>query len=163
MKKIILALALMMQATAWADELALYVIDSSDTNIRNAPGGKVVCKLPLLDEGYIVCIDRIEKGWCHIVGTAIEPAIDGDTVKLTGSTTGYWIHNSLLAGKGMGDGAVTLYASKSKHSKVVLKTNDWTEFTPIEISGEWVKVKVGKKTGWMRIDEVCSNPVTNCC
>lgn len=162
-KTLFLFLSLLLQSAAWADNLGLYLVDSSDTNVRNAPGGKVVCKLPLLEEGYILYVDRIEKGWCRIADDEVLPTLDDKVVKLEGSSTGYWIHNSLLFAKGMGDGGVTLYAEKSQRSKVVLKTTDWTEFTPLEISGKWVKVRVGKKSGWMPIDEVCNNPLTNCC
>ncbi|MBQ0049049.1 MAG: hypothetical protein KBT12_02250 [Bacteroidales bacterium] len=162
-KTLFLFLTLMMPAALWADELGLYLVDKSDTNVRNAPGGKVVCQLPCIEEGYILQVDRIEKGWCRVVGNIVEPTLDEEQVKLTGSSTGYWIHNSLLFAKGMGDGGLTLYAEKSKRSKVVLKTTEWTEFNPIEISGKWVKVRVGKKTGWMLISEVCNNPLTNCC
>lgn len=143
----------------------LYRIDNTggQTNIRNAPGGKIVDALPF-DNEYNMLIDKIQNGWCHIVGGVVTPFDQSDR-QLKGSTTGYWIHSSVVGATGMGDGGVKLYATPSKKAKVVFRSTDWTVVRPVEIKGDWIKVRVdGKKTtGWMRIDELCSNPVTNCC
>lgn len=133
------------------------------TNVRNAPGGKVVDSIP---EGgsYTLFIDKIQNGWCHIwKGETVEEE-EGVTKKFKGATD-FWIHSSVIGANGMGDGRVTLYSTPSKSSKVVYKSKEWTIIRPVEIKGKWLKVRVdGKKTeGWIRTDEICSNPLTNCC
>lgn len=140
----------------------MYIV--GDDNIYNAPNGKVACKLPNKGE-FSVVFDRIENGWCHIVGDTAYENEQAEDHRLTGSSNGYWIKSSSLCATGMGDGSVTLYASPDKKAKVVVKTDDWTEFNPIEIRGEWLKVRVKKtnKEGWIHGDDICSNPLTNCC
>lgn len=144
----------------------LYVADGSSTatNIRNAPGGAIVDKLPMEGE-FTVIFDRIENGWCHIVGNTVLEEMDNKEYTLKGSANGYWIHSSVLEGKGMGDGRVTLYAEPDETSEVVVSTDDYTPFTPVKIQGIWLKVRTveSKKEGWIKINAVCSSPLTNCC
>ena len=146
--------------------LDLYVMDKSGeaTNIRNAPNGKVVATLAP-DGIYNLCIDKIQNGWCHIHNDEVLEFDSDGPRELKGSNSGYWIHNSVIGASGLGAGGVTLYATPSDKSKVVFKSTDFTAIHPVEIKGEWVKVYVGttKTQGWMKISEICSNPVTNCC
>lgn len=137
--------------------------------ICNAPNGKVVDKLPK-DGNYIMLIDKIVDGWCHIEdGRAVCAACaeQDEVYSFHGSTSGYWIHNSVIGAKGLGSGGITLYTSPSEKSKVTFKSDDYTIFHPIELHGEWLKVYVTvrgvKKEGWMKTDNICSNPLTNCC
>lgn len=183
MKKIIiLALALLSQLSIQAAEPTCLSVPSAtdavednrpiemirfdedgDTNVRNAPGGKVVDKIPA-GGSYTLLIDKIQNGWCHIwKGETVEEE-EGVVRKFKGATD-YWIHSSVIGANGLGDGGVTLYTTPSKKSKVAYKSTDWTIIRPVEIKGEWLKVRVdGKKTeGWIRRDEICSNPLTNCC
>ena len=146
--------------------LDLYRIDKDGekTNIRNAPNGKIVDSLKP-DGIYNMYIDNIQNGWCHIYNDEVWE-IDKETpTQLKGSSNGYWIHNSVIGASGLGAGGVTLYATPSDKSKVVFKSTDYTTIHPVEIKGEWVKVYVGssKTQGWMKISDICSNPVTNCC
>lgn len=134
------------------------------TNLRNAPGGKVVAKLE--SEGiFNFYIDKIQNGWCHIQGDKVFEMSEDDPRILSGSTTGYWIHSSVVGATGMGAGGVELFAQPDKSAKVVYKSDDWTIIHPVEIKGNWIKVTVGntKTQGWINVLDVCSNPVTNCC
>jgi len=49
-----------------------------------------------------------------------------------------------------------------------LMTRDWYLsylLRPMEIKDDWVKVKTidGKYTGWIEIEWLCGNSLTNCC
>ncbi len=137
----------------------------ANINIRTAPNGRIVYTTPNTGE-YSFDIVKIENGWCLIDGTSIYENEESTMIELNGSNSGYWVHSSCIGAKGgNGDGAVTLLASPDDNAKVVYKSNDYTIIEPIEIRGEWVKVRarVSKKVGWIRIYDMCSNPLTNCC
>lgn len=142
--------------------LSFYFVDPK-ANIRTGANGKVV---HTLNGGgsWGVSIIKIENGWCLIDGTSLYEYEEGIAEELSGSDSGYWIHSSVIGATGVGSG-VTLYASPSKKSAVVTKISEDVLFHPIELRGEWVKVRVegNKKEGWIRADEICDNPLTNCC
>ena len=133
------------------------------TNLRDAPNGKVVGSIPAEGE-WCMSIDKIVNGWCHIFAGNISSAENEDETIIT-KNADLWIHSSVIGASGMGDGKVKLYASPSNSSSVVFESTDWTLIHPVEINGEWIKVKVDgtKKEGWIHLDEICSNPLTNCC
>lgn len=141
-----------------------FFITDAKANIRTAPNGKIVYTTP--DEGsFVVNIIKIENGWCLIEGDNIEFAGKGELVTLQGSSSGYWIHTSCLGANGLGGNRSRLFASPNDKSKVISKVSEDTLVIPIEMRGEWVKVRIAnsKKEGWMNIYEICSNPLTNCC
>ena len=94
MKKIFLTTLMMVTALfVYAQTSAgAYICDNSGTptNVRNAPNGKVVKKLPDIDGGYVVSLLEVKNKWWKV-----DPIIDiyGDeedeNVQLKGSTTGY--------------------------------------------------------------------------
>lgn len=138
--------------------------DGEKTNIRNAPNGKVVTALE--SEGiFNMFIDKIQDGWCHIMGDVVYEMSESHARYLEGSSNGFWIHNSVIGASGMGAGGVTLRMEPSSTAKVVFKSDDYTVIHPVELKGDWIKVSVDKtKTqGWIHKSDICSNPVTNCC
>lgn len=149
--------------------VSVYVTDSDKyTNVRNNPNGEIVGKINNDEGPWCMYITQIKNNWCKVKANSIVQA-DPDTEdvhpKLKPSDNGYWIHNSMIGFSGVGDGRVTLYEKQSKKSKVVYRTYDWTIVHPVTFTENWIKVKTsdGKHTGWMPREEICSNPLTNCC
>lgn len=65
MKELIFSIALMLMAVAsHAQSIGIYIYDNDGdfTNIRNAPKGKIVFKLPSR-EGVMIDVDKVVNGW----------------------------------------------------------------------------------------------------
>lgn len=173
MKKIILtSLILVITLSAYAQRRAgAYICDNSGTptNVRNAPSGTVVQKLPEIDGGYVVTLIEVKNKWWKI-----EPVIEvygGDDedecVKLKGSKTGYWMHYSVLQFNIAGDHENVLRETPSANGKPLkVKPSYLLEvgLRPLEIRGKWIKVVTSdnRYTAWMPIDKICDNPLTTC-
>ena len=167
-KKLFVLMTLMTWLTVdvSAQSLGVFTYDNSGkfTNVRNAPKGKVVDKIPT-DVCAMIGVEKPTNGWWKLTDNTYETGdFDG---KLKGSTTGYWIHYSVL---GMGTrnyGGQTLYIRKnpSESAPVVYKFKKEIVLRPMEIKGEWVKVQTcdGKYTGWIEVEWLCGNSLTNCC
>lgn len=172
MKKIILTtLIMVITLSVYAQTGAgAFICDNSGTatNVRNAPNGKVVQKLPDIDGGYVVSLLEVRNKWWKV-----DPVVDiyGDeedeNVRLKGSKTGYWLHYSVLGLGIAGDHENVLRETPSPKGKV-LKVEPSYLFEivlrPLEIRGEWIKVVTSdnRYTGWMPIDKICYNPLTTC-
>ena len=172
MKKFFLTILIMVIALSVHAQKSVgaYICDNSGspTNVRNAPNGKVVKKLPDIDGGYVVSLLEVKNKWWKI-----DPVIDiyGDSedesVQLKGSKTGYWMHYSVLGFGIAGDHENVLRETPSPNGKP-LKVEPSYLFEvvlhPLEIRGEWIKVITSDKlhTGWMPIDRICYNPLTTC-
>ena len=171
MKKILLTTLIMVFAiSAYAQTSAsAYILDKSGTptNVRNAPNGKVVQKLPDVDGGYVVELLEVKNNWWRI-DPVIEIYGDEDReLRLQGSKTGYWLHNSVIQFGVAGDPENVLRATpspKGKPLKIGVTYLEETGLRPLQIRGEWIKVETTDKryTGWMPIDKICSNPLTTC-
>ena len=167
-KKLFVLMTLMtwLSVDVSAQSLGVFTYDNSGkfTNVRNAPKGKVVDKIPT-DVCAMIGVEKPTNGWWKLTDNTYETGdFDG---KLKGSTTGYWIHYSVL---GMGTrnyGGETLYIRKnpSESAPVVYKFKKEIVLRPMEIKGEWVKVQTcdGKYTGWIEVEWLCGNSLTNCC
>ena len=146
MKKILMMTLFAIAAmAAYSQEyVTVIVADASGTptNIRNAPNGKVVCQL--------------------------DPDGSYKTIPLKGSTTGYWIHSSVLDFGISGEQDNAVHVAPSEKSKLVKLSGDIFEmtFVPVAKKGQWLKftAKSGKNTitGWIHNDRICSNPLTTC-
>ena len=152
-----------------AQSLSVYISDDNGafTNVRNAPKGKVVAKIPT---SKIVMLDVTspQNGWWQIDGGKVYYTGDDDeTVTLKGSSTGYWIHHSVigLGSRNYGGETLRLRKSPDKKSAVVFSFKEELHLMPLEVRGDWVKVKTGdgKHTGWIESEWLCDNPLTNCC
>ncbi len=171
MKKIILTTVMMVFALAVHAQTGAfaYICDNSGTptNVRNAPNGKVVQKLPDVDGGYVVELLEVKNNWWRI-DPEIEVYGDEDrVVKLKGSKTGYWMHNSVLQFNIAGEHENVLRVTPSEKAKPIkISVSDLMEtgLRPLEVRGKWIKVETTDKryTGWMPIDKICSNPLTTC-
>ena len=170
MKKIlIMTLFAVVSLAAYSqNSVTVCVADPSDspTNIRNAPNGKVVYQMTD-SEFCTVDIVSVKNGWWKITPEVEMWGDDEKTIPLKGSTTGYWIHKSVLGFGIAGDPEGCLRTAPSKGAKAVkIALSDYAELylEPLLIKGSWIKVmsKNKKYTGWMPIDRICFNPLTTC-
>lgn len=169
MKKKLFVLLMMMTCLSVgvsAQSLGVFTYDNSGkfTNVRNAPKGKVVDKIPT-EVCAMIGVEKPTNGWWKIIGDTYDTGDDEGTLK--GSTTGYWIHYSVLAMGTRNYGGQTLYIrqSPSASAPVVYKFKKEIQLRPMDIKGEWVKVQTtdGKYTGWIEEEWLCGNSLTNCC
>ena len=172
MKKIILTTVIMVIALSVNAQTGAgaYICDNSGTptNVRNAPNGKIVQKLPEVNGGYVVSLLEVKNKWWKV-----DPIVEiyGDEedeyVELKGSKTGYWLHYSVLQFNIAGEHENVLRQTPSAKGKPLkLGTSYLMEvgLHPLESRGEWIKVITtdNRYTGWMPIDKICDNPLTTC-
>ena len=169
MKKIILTTLIMAMAmTVHAQRSAgAYICDNSGTptNVRNAPKGKVIQKLPDVDGGYVVTLLEVKNNWWKIDPVVYIYGDEEEQIQLKGSKTGYWMHYSVLQFNIAGDHENVLRETPNgKPLKVEPSYLFGVGLQPLEIRGEWIKVVTTDKryTGWMPIDKICDNPLTTC-
>ena len=103
MKKLffLFVVALLLPVVAVAQNaVPAYVVDSKGpvTNIRTAPraNARVAMTLPTDKGSYEVLLGKVKNGWWRIEESIYE-AEENQEIKLHGSKTGYWIHNSIVA------------------------------------------------------------------
>jgi len=167
-KKLFVLLTLMtwLSVSANAQSLGVFTYDNNGkfTNVRNAPKGKVVDKIPT-EVCAMISVEKPTNGWWKMVDNSYDTGDNEGTLK--GSTTGYWIHYSVLAMGTRNYGGQTLYIrqSPSASAPVVYKFKKEIQLRPMDIKGEWVKVQTfdGKFTGWIEAEWLCGNSLTNCC
>ncbi|MFJ1261317.1 hypothetical protein ACILDS_01275 [Capnocytophaga canis] len=141
--------------------------DTNGTNLREIPGGKVGKVIhPSLEESRVFTVSLLEswEGWFRI-GQEIE-ILDEDTLVLGKSL---WIHGSLLKASTTNyDGEVlSFYQKPDRKSKVVFTVNTEVSVSFVAIEQGWAKVKYVSPTqkvyvGWIPIEQLCGNFVTNC-
>jgi len=169
MKRTFLVLMLLagLVYSAFAQSLSVYISDQDGqfTNVRNAPRGKVTDKIPASVDA-ILTVESPQNGWWKVSGGTYE-TVDGDVIRLKGSSKGCWVHSSVLClgTRNYGGERLTLRQSPSAKSAVAYSFKEEILVRPVDIKGDWVKVKTsdGKHVGWIEAEWLCSNPVTNCC
>ena len=176
MRKILLATIMMVMAMSVLAQAQVraYIFDedeSGSTNVRNAPKGAVVQRLPNdYEGGFVVALLEVKDNWWRI-----DPEVDiytsdaelADNMLLEGSKTGYWIHYSVLAFGISGEKENVVRKRPSMKAKPLkVKESYWNknDLRPLEIRGDWIKVITTDKryTGWMPIDRICYNPIIRC-
>jgi SH3-like domain-containing protein len=169
MKKTLIMLFVLltvMSTTVSAQSLGVFTWDSKGkfTNVRNAPNGKVVDRIPT-SEAAMIGVEKPTNGWWKIDGNDYDTGDFQGTLK--GSSTGYWIHYSVLAmgTRNYGKEKLTLRKSPDAKSAAVYSFTEEILLRPMEIKDDWVKVKTidGKYTGWIEVEWLCGNSLTNCC
>ncbi|MCR4604148.1 MAG: SH3 domain-containing protein [Prevotella sp.] len=154
-----------------AQNVSVYIYDTDGpfTNVRSSPKGKVVDKIPV-DRSATLLLTKATNGWWRIVDNcygAFDEDGDFVEVKLKGSTTGYWIHYSTIAvgTRNYGGEDLPLRSQPSKRASVSFTLKGEQLVRPIDVKGDWVKVKTldGRGTGWIEVEWLCDNPLTNCC
>lgn len=165
-KSFLLLLVSMLMPVIASAQVYAYIIDNdgANTNIREAPGGKVVYQLPT-DQSFVVELLKFKGNWWKISEVVSREGDDPAEITLTGSKKGYWIHNSLLQFTVAGDPTGFLHTRPSKNARrIILDDSTELELRPLEKNGQWVKVVTtnGRYTGWMHSDKICYNPLTTC-
>ena len=172
MKKRILSLFTMLLFAVLVNAQALGVFindnDGPYSNVRNSPAGQIVDRIPV-NASAMLGVETPKNGWWRIVGDCYEAIgeVDFEEFKLKGSTTGYWIHYSVIGVGTRNYGGQHLYLRSEPKARgsVVYTIKEETIVRPVEIKGDWVKVKTldGKGFGWIEAEWLCGNSVTNCC
>ena len=147
-----------------AQELEVFINDSNgDTNVRNAPKGAVVGKLAQ-DESWSMVVEAPQNGWWRVQVETIS-APEADIPKFKASKTGYWVHSSVLGvgSRNYGGQRLSLRKSPTSNAAVVYSFSEELLLQPLDIKGDWVKVKVRGHEGWIEKEWLCGNPLTNCC
>jgi len=160
---LLLAVTLFANLAHAQDAIYVMVTDSDPiTNVRSAPNGKVV--MTLLDTcSYILDITEPRNGWWKI--TEIECAEEATNIALEGSPTQqYWIHNSVIGSttRNYGNQKWCLRSKPSIKGKPTYWFIDSIIVHPINVSGDWVKVKCNGHIGWIEYEMLCFNPLTTC-
>ena len=166
MKKTFLAIVMLVGCVLAgnAQVLGVFVSDANgDTNVRNAPKGVITGKLPK-DNAWSLIVETPQNGWWRVQEGSIS-APEADEPQFKPSKTGYWIHGSVLGvgTRNYGGQRLSLRKSPSDKATVVYSFTEELVLHPMDIKGDWVKVKVGKHEGWIESEWLCDNPLTNCC
>jgi len=176
MKKIIILLATVLIAlTAFGQTnavvklktpLGCFISDTSasPTNIRKSPGGEVIGSF---NPGSSVMIDVIAKSGKWFQFEVISNP-ENETINMNGKTG--WLHGSVigLGTTNYGGQKIPLYSKPDRKSAVTAEITEETLLHPEDIEEGWVKVtykdkKSGKTaSGWIEINWLCGNSVTNC-
>ena len=166
MKKSLLFFAFALAVTfgvSAPDALYAYIADYGDTltNIRNAPNGKVV-RTVKSGSGYVVELIKPVNGWWKIDATIEQWGDEDVEEQLEGSSTGYWVHHSVIGFTGTGEGTSFIYSKPSRKSRKICEYHELMH--PVDVKGNWVKVKThdGRYTGWIHRNNICFNPLTTC-
>ena len=140
--------------------------DDITTNIRNSPNGAVVISLSS-EECYVFDLATPRNGWWRVVSFWNAENYDEDTSLEGSDTNEYWIHYSVLAVDTRNYGGQTIYLrdAPDEDAAIVAQFDEEMRFRPVDIQGDWVKVKLDNTdiVGWIEAEWLCSNPLTNCC
>lgn len=138
--------------------------DPKGVNVRAAPSikARVIAVLPKVGSkddpnGTMVEIVATRNGWLRIVKA--ETVDEKVTFKGSG-----WVHASRIATglQPRGANTVPLYAGPSLRSRLIARMPMDDEGAFLTCKGKWVRVRVGKRTGWLAPDNQCPSPVTTC-
>lgn len=169
MKKLTLLLiscVISMTVLAQNNAISAYTNDNSGsaTNIRCAPKGEVAMTIDS-DNQYMLLLSNPQDGWWQ-VEDIYDPTDEDNVISLKGSKTGkYFIHYSIVGFTTRNYGSnYSMREKPSKKSKAVYTFFGDIFVHPIEVKGDWVKVKTGdmKHTGWIESVMICDNPLTTC-
>lgn len=166
MKKTLLTIVMLFgcMLVGHAQELGVFISDGNgDTNVRNAPKGAVVGKFTH-DDAWSMIVEAPQNGWWRIQPDSYADP-EGDAPKFKASKNGYWIHYSVIGvgTRNYGGQRLSLRKSPSDKAAVVYSFTEELVLHPMDIKGDWVKVKVGNHEGWIEQEWLCDNPLTNCC
>ena len=144
--------------------LGVYVKDSDpETNVRNAPKGKVVGKLHDGDMIYIE--EQSENGWFRINGNTYDNGSDDENKICNNDNEALWIHSSVITADWISDGftVITMFTEPNYDSKKI-EFNGYDERIQriLDIQNDFVKVKTKNRTGWVSKDFICGNSLTTC-
>ena len=149
------------------DTLSAYIDDhDSITNIRNAPGGRVVITVTN-NVAHEVMLKNPTNGWWEVVEIFNAENEEDTTEYLTGSDTGrYWIHSSVVGFDTRNydpSDKLPLRAKPSSKARVAHSIRGTHHVSPLDVRGDWVKIKTEDgHVGWVQMVWICWNPLTTC-
>lgn len=159
---------LILDARPHPTSIDVFVSDDtgSDTNLRNAPKGKIVGKLPKSGT-YMMNICDATNGWWRICSNEVSAYTDNMEGEIPAGTEGVaWIHYSVLGTSTRNYGGETLHLrdSPSEKARVTYSFKKELELRPIEEDGRWIKVETTDKKhrGWIDSYWLCGNALTTC-
>lgn len=149
-------------------ELHVYLNDPDTTgsNIRSSPGGNIISTLHYTPENFVYFITAYvaHNGWIKI--DDLIRGMDSD-IKLPSNVC--WIHGSILSvdTRNYGGEIISVYAESDRSSIVINKIEkEMTGLTLLDLCGNWAEVEWTEDemifSGWIEIEWLCGNPLTNC-
>ncbi len=161
---VLLAVATVMLTSAQAN-LTAYVTDDdpNGVNVRSTPGGAVAMCLPDT-ASYMLVLSSVSNGWWKVEN--IEVAETGESLELKASSTGLWIHNSVIgfSTRNYGGQRWCLRSRPSEKSRATYWFRQEIMLHPLQVKGDWIKVVTNDgHQGWIESVNICDNPLTNCC
>ena len=135
---------------------------SHKTNLRDGPGGAVVRQIDSRDFQGIDVFQPYQ-GWWRVIGA--RPDDDAEQVQPVKYSDGLWIHSSVLSMHTRNYNGEALSLRKSPSAKAEVVGNVFTDsikVRPLDIYGDWVKVKCSAGTGWIEASWLCGNSFTYC-
>lgn len=159
---------LMLDAMPRPMSLDVFIHDEtgSDTNLRNAPNGKVVGRLSKSGT-YMMDICDVTNGWWRICSNEISAYTDDMEGPIAAGNEGVaWIHYSVLGTGTRNYGGKELYLREYPSEKALSTYSFKKELIlrPLEIKENWVKVETidKKHRGWIEYFWLCGNALTTC-
>lgn len=135
----------------------VYVIDKDPNglNVRSGPGKEfdILGRIMPDDDGVIIDIISSSGTWMLIENPQ---TVSGDTA-YEGEG---WVFAPLLATTTRMK--TKLYSQPNLKSKSLANLAGEEEYKLVACTGQWAKIQVGKKQGWLAPDAQCGNPVTTC-
>ena len=149
--------------------LSVYIDDTTGTptNIRMTPNGKIVGSLPDTCI-YMLDVKSPQNGWWVIDENSVFGMCAMDTTfDFSSQCKTAWIHYSVLgfATRNYGGQRFVLYSKPSEKSAENYAFTEVIGLRPLDIKNGWVYVETydKKHRGWIQLENICSNPLTNCC
>lgn len=170
MKRIIIFAVVFFTALAGSAQTTMVAFLAADvltTDILNKPMGATAMTLSS-EVPYIFSLTSPTDGWWKIEEIWNAEDDEDPTAQLAGSDTGeYWIHYSHLGlgTSNYGGQTLTLRAAPDENADVVFSFDTEVLVMPLDVQGDWVQVMVDGNyaVGWIEVEWLCSNPLTNCC
>ncbi len=140
------------------------------TNIRNAPGGEIVYKVPVEEREYFSFkVVECSGKWFRIEG-GLESYIPDEGVENVELSGDCWVHSSVIGATLVGGiNNAVVRKMPDENSEIVSNlshpTDIFLEF--LDMKNDWVKIEFTTEDnqttrGWIPASWICSNPLTTC-
>lgn len=147
-----------------------YISDPSETptNVRKAPGGKVITTMKT-DLEHVVHVIGVEGEWFkidHIEPFGYDEGVPLDAYDIPGQYG--WVHQSVLqiGTRNYGGQKISFKDKPYDHGKDLHVIQEEFYGMPINACGDYIELKgeMNGKTiqGWVKKEWICANPLTTC-
>lgn len=155
----------------WNWPLRAYINDSDGeyTNIRNAPGGKIVFQLPT-KRTYLINLSDFQKGWWKINELILINKNEEEVPYTIPSCAEYWIHTSCINSEIKGDGSISFALLSEPYEGSLIVENYPAGTAPsiykiLDLSSDkyYLMVKLNDgNVGWIPTNIVCYSYFSVC-